>query len=102
MGVKVLAAKHGDQSLNFRTHTVEGRKLTLELSSDFHVSAMVQKHTQTNNEIISSKKKTHSTVTALCSFSGNWSRPQSTDHHIDLLSSGITAVQLHFYLTPGA
>lgn len=43
--------------MNFRTHTVEGRKLALELSSDFHVCAMVQKHTQINNEIINSKKK---------------------------------------------
>lgn len=51
------AAKHGDPTLNFRTHTVEGRKLTIELSSDFHVCTMVQKHTQINNEIISSKKK---------------------------------------------
>lgn len=51
------AAKHGDPTLNFRTHTVEGRKLALELSSDFHTCAMVQKHTQINNEIINSKKK---------------------------------------------
>lgn len=87
MGGKVSAAKHGDPTLNFRTYTVEGRKPTLELSSDFHVCAVVQKHTQINNEIISSKKKTQSIVTALHYFSGNWSRPQSTDLHIDLLSS---------------
>lgn len=51
------AAKHGDPTLNFRIHTVEGRNLALELSSDFHVCAMVQKHMQINNEIINSKKK---------------------------------------------
>lgn len=50
------AAKHGDPTLNFRTHTAEGRKLALELSSDFHARAM-QKHMQINNEIINSKKK---------------------------------------------
>lgn len=84
------AAKHGDPTLNFRTHTAEGRKRTVELSSDFHVCTMVQKHTQINNEIISSKKKTHSTVRAVSYFSRNWSRPQSTDRHTDLLASGIT------------
>lgn len=50
------AAKPEDPSLILRTHTAEGRELTLLLSSDLHRGTMVQKHTQIS-KIVGLKKK---------------------------------------------